>query len=123
VELGVRDALDLEHLEPPAVEQPARLDRVARGDVAEEARRELEVVLGLVQDPRRGVDVDRLVREPAGGADRFRLAVLARPPSPSVAPAATSSVIVPPPAILSYAFRRTPNAGVGPLTSWLRTSR
>ena len=43
--------------------------------------------------------------------------------STSVAPAATSSVIVPPPAILSYAFRRTPNAGVGPLTSWLRTSR
>ena len=35
----------------------------------------------------------------------------------------TSSVIVPPPAILSYAFSDWPKAPMGPLTSWLRTSR
>ena len=70
VELGVVDALDLEHLQLPAVEQPARLHRVLRREVAVEARGEVEVVLGQVEDAARGVDVDRLVREAAGRTDR-----------------------------------------------------
>ena len=80
VERQVRAALHLEHLQPAAVAQLAHLHRVLRRDVAVEARREGEVVLGHVEDAALAVDVDRLVGEAPGGADRPRLLVLAGPP-------------------------------------------
>jgi hypothetical protein len=80
IELGVRHARDLEHLEPPSVAQLADPHWVLRRDVSVEAGREAEVVLGLVEDPGRRVDVDGLMCESARRADRIKLDVLARTP-------------------------------------------
>ena len=49
-------------------------------DVPVEPGWESEVVLGQVQDPRSGIDIDGFVGEAPRGVDRMWLAVLARPP-------------------------------------------
>ena len=70
----------LQHLETSPVLHLTDLRWVTGCDVPVEPGWESEVVLGQVQDPRSGIDIDGFVGEAPRGVDRMWLAVLARPP-------------------------------------------
>ena len=77
-EIGVRLALDRQHLEPTLIVQAAGFHRVRCGDVPEEARWEREVVLGQVEDSLGRVERDGLVREASGLRDRLSVGLPVR---------------------------------------------
>ena len=80
-QLGVRDADDAQHLQCPAVFHPAITLGVVRGDVAKQAGRSEEVVLGHVQVAGGVVHHRTLVSETTCLGNRRRRRVLARAPA------------------------------------------
>ena len=70
-EIGVGDALHGQHLQASPVAEPAGLHRIRGRDIAVEAGRETEVVLGEIEGPFTRVERHGLVGEAAGAGDRF----------------------------------------------------